>query len=216
MKYIWPKRARCMGMYWMILVVIWASLQFSPSKPQLWVILRWSLWMPNAAYLGVRLTFAVAKSFLCHPKYVFQAPNQSCWWTESNRGICFKSYAKKTYFLCQKSHFLGTFDKTELHVFPCEISVRPIFCNFKLNFDTSWQKPWKICIIIFFIFFLFFWQHFFHFPSMKVFCSKNYQTITHLHLKYPILSSFNEKIRFRNNFFWAKLSSCWVTVPPPL
>ena len=91
MKYIWPKHVRCMGMYWMILVVIWASLQFSPSKPQLWVILRWSLWMPNAAYLGVRLTFAVAKSFLCHPKYVFQAPNQSCWWTESNRGICFKN-----------------------------------------------------------------------------------------------------------------------------
>ena len=90
-----------------------------------------------AANLGVRLTFAAAKSFLCHPKYVFEAPNQYCQSTESNRGICFKIYAKKTGFWGKNIIFWGTFEKFELNMLVCEISVGPIFCNCKLDFDTS-------------------------------------------------------------------------------
>ena len=71
-----------------------ASLGFSPSESQFWAILRWKLWMLIAANIGVRLTFAVAESFLCHPKYVFRAPNQSCWCAGSRRDIPFKNYAK--------------------------------------------------------------------------------------------------------------------------
>ena len=135
---------------------------------------------------------------------------------EPNRTVAYvsKVMQKKRIFCAKKVIFWALLIKLNFMFFHVKYQWDLFFCNFKLNFDTSWQKPWKICIIIFFIFFLFFLQHFFHFPSMKVFCSKNYQTITHLHLKYPILSSFNEKIRFWNNFFWAKLSSCWVTVPP--
>ena len=160
-----------MGMYLMILVVIWASLQFSPSEPQLWVNLRWSLWMLIAANLGVRLTFAAAKSFLCHPKYVFQAPNQYCWSTESNRGICFKIYAKKTVFLGQKYQFLGHFWKVWTQYF-CMWNIIKTYFAIPNSIFTPADKNFENFTFSFFpyfcsffsnIFFIFWvWKFFWH------------------------------------------------------